>query len=102
METPRVPRGGCDCVNHPFGESEPPVTPGGVDLRLVPSWVNLELAQVTRELEGGGEGRGALKPMALQPSSVHRELSAQGGTWAGPGGRAPSQLHPGGVPEPGL
>lgn len=80
------------CVNHPFGESDPPVTPGGVDLRLVPSWVNLELAQVTRGLEGGG-GRRAEKPVALQPGS-----DAQGGTWAGTGGRAASQLHPGGVP----
>lgn len=83
METPRVPRGGCGCVNHPFGESEPPVTPGGVDLRLVPSWVNLELAQVTRELEEGVEegahwSRRLCSPAQCTGSSVHREVPGQG------------------------
>lgn len=73
METPWVPRGGCGCVNHPFGESEPPVTPGGVDLRLVPSWVNLELAQVTRESSKRGWRKGR-----IGADGSAAQLSAQG------------------------
>lgn len=78
METPRVPRGGCGCVNHPFGESEPPVTPGGVDLRLVPSWVNLELAQVTRESSKRGWRKGR-----IGADGSAAQLSAQGAQCTG-------------------